>query len=107
MRRQPTGRGRAAGEGASCEHGSTMTSRNLPVALVFLALVAVTSCASGGGSDVKAPAPPAGPPPATVPAADPKEVVRAFWVALAQRDVARVAELASFPFDLDGHNGCV
>ena len=74
--------------------------------LMFSALAAVTGCASGGGS-VKPPAPPAEPPAAAAPAADPKEVVRAFFVAIAQVDVARAAELASFPFDVDGHDGCV
>jgi len=39
--------------------------------------------------------------------ADPPEVVRAFWVALAARAPARAAALASFPFDLDAHDGCV
>jgi hypothetical protein len=37
----------------------------------------------------------------------PAEVARAFWVALAGREAARAAALASFPFDLDAHDGCV
>lgn len=72
-------------------------------ALTFLsAFVALTGCASG-----KPPARPAGPSTALVTVVDPPEVVRAFWVALAERKPAQAAALASFPFDLDAHDGCV
>jgi hypothetical protein len=76
------------------------------VLISIAALVAVTGCASGG-TPAKPSASPPEPPAASTAAGDPEEVARAFWAALASRDWARAAELASFPFDLDAHNGCV
>lgn len=81
-----------------------MTARAGVVGLLS-ALITMMGCAVSGGASK--PAASAAVPAATAPAADPKEVVRAFFVAVARLDPARVAELASFPFDLDGHNGCV
>ena len=72
----------------------------------LLALVGLAGCAAGGGS-AKPPAQPSGTPARSVAAGAPAEVVRAFWVALAGREPARSAALASFPFDLDAHTGCV
>ena len=78
------------------------------VVTVFLsALVALTGCASRSGKPPARASKPAGPSTAPVTVADPPEVVRAFWVALAGHEPARAAALASFPFDLDAHNGCV
>lgn len=77
------------------------------VALFLSALVAWAGCASSSGNSPARPSKPAGPSIASVTVDDPPEVVRAFWVALAGREPARAAALASFPFDLDAHNGCV
>lgn len=82
-----------------------MTARAGVVGLLS-ALITMMGCAASGGASKPA-ASAAVPSAAATAPADPKEVVRAFWVALAGRDAARAAELASFPFDLDGHNGCV
>jgi hypothetical protein len=73
---------------------SPIGSQTRTVGLFLSALVALTGCASGSGM-----------PPAKLGA--PAEVARAFWVALAKREPARAAALASFPFDLDAHAGCV
>jgi hypothetical protein len=80
-----------------------MTSRWSAIGLLFSALAAVVGCAGAAKPPAAAPGPPA----VAVSDPDPKEVARAFWVAIAARDTARVAELASFPFDLDAHEGCV
>lgn len=77
------------------------------VALCLSALVAVTGCASRSEKPPARPSRPAGPSTAAVTVDDPPELARAFWVALAGREPARAAALASFPFDLDAHDGCV
>ena len=77
------------------------------VGLFLSALVALTGCASGAAKPPAKAARPSGPSAAPVTVADPPEVVRAFWAALAARAPARAAALASFPFDLDAHDGCV
>jgi hypothetical protein len=74
--------------------------------LFLSALAALTGCAPRAGSATP-PATPSGPPAASVAAPAPADVVRAFWRALADRQPARAATLASFPFDLDAHDGCV
>jgi hypothetical protein len=73
-------------------------------------VLALTACASKSAGPAGPPATAASPPAApaaAAPVADPKEVVRAFFAAIAQLDVARAAEFASFPFDVDGYDGCV
>jgi len=77
------------------------------VGLFLSALVALVGCASGSRNPPARPSKPAGPSIAPVTFDDPPDVVRSFWVALAGREPARAAALASFPFDLDAHNGCV
>jgi hypothetical protein len=76
------------------------------VGCILSALVAGTGCASGGGA-ARPPATPSGQSAAPAAPGAPAEVARAFWAALAGHDPARAAALASFPFDLDAHNGCV
>lgn len=38
---------------------------------------------------------------------DPAQLAREFWVRLSRGEYAAAAELASYPFDLDAHQGCV
>lgn len=46
-------------------------------------------------------------PPSSAPLEAPEDVAVAFWRRLAQRDAEGAAALATFPFDLDAHAGCI
>jgi len=45
--------------------------------------------------------------PTPEPEADPAAIARDFWLRLAARDNEAAVALASYPFDLDAHNGCI
>jgi hypothetical protein len=74
----------------------------------FVAVAAIAACAGGdeGGVHSSQPVRPTTSGDAS-PVLDARETATQFWVRLSQRDHAGAAALASYPFDLDAHAGCI